>query len=109
MAEKYNGWSNYETWCVNLWLTNDEGTYRFWKEEARRAIKDSEDSREVRDEGELIKDVARARLAEWLKDALEMTDLLAAGNVYADLLAAALGEVDWQEIAADFLSETEAA
>jgi len=23
----YNGWSNYETWCANLWLSNDEVTY----------------------------------------------------------------------------------
>ena len=24
--KKYNGWANYETWAVNLWLTNDEDT-----------------------------------------------------------------------------------
>ena len=23
--EGYNGWRNYPTWAVNLWLSNDEG------------------------------------------------------------------------------------
>jgi len=25
--ENYNGWENWETWCINLWLTNDQATY----------------------------------------------------------------------------------
>ena len=27
MPEEYNGWKNYETWNVALYLDNDEGTY----------------------------------------------------------------------------------
>ncbi len=25
--EKYNGWTNWDTWAVNVWLMNDEHNY----------------------------------------------------------------------------------
>jgi hypothetical protein len=28
----YNGWTNYETWNVALWLQNDEGLYNLARE-----------------------------------------------------------------------------
>jgi hypothetical protein len=36
--KKYNGWSNYETWVTNLWLTNDENTYAQCREIAEAAF-----------------------------------------------------------------------
>ena len=34
----YNGWKNYETWNVNLWLDNDEPMYRDVVAMTRRAL-----------------------------------------------------------------------
>lgn len=34
-SEKYNGWTNRETWAFNLWITNTEGDYNYWLEEAK--------------------------------------------------------------------------
>ena len=31
-VQTYNGWSNYETWLANLWLTNDESSYALLRE-----------------------------------------------------------------------------
>lgn len=46
---QYNGWSNYPTWAVNLWLINNEGDYDTLEsemaraeEEIRQAIADDE-------------------------------------------------------------------
>lgn len=34
--DTYNGWANYETWNVALWLGNDEGSYSFAREYRHR-------------------------------------------------------------------------
>jgi len=44
---KYNGWDNYYSWAVNLWITsNDENTYK-WFEELANNINLEEFKKEV--------------------------------------------------------------
>jgi hypothetical protein len=80
MNEKqYNGWSNYETWAVKLWIDNDEGSQEYWNERASEAKDVYSLSQELQTEHE------------------ENTP--AVTGVYADLLNASLSEVNWHEIA----------
>ena len=78
----YNGWTNYETWLTHLWLTNDPGT-------------DSA-AREIAAEG-------TDALQEWVTD--WVTESIPASSLAADLIGAALCEVNWREIAESLLEE----
>lgn len=109
MAENddtYNGWSNYETWCVSLWLNNEEGTYRHCRSLAREATNVAEDSPRVRDGIWTIEEATRLLLADALREFLEELNPLAdQASVFSDLVSAALSEVNWHEIADAFLEE----
>ena len=38
---KYNGWTNYETWCLNLWIDNDREWYRAVNDKAVGLVNDA--------------------------------------------------------------------
>ena len=40
MSDEYNGWTNRETWALNLWLGNDQGLYLATQEVADNAYED---------------------------------------------------------------------
>lgn len=103
MSTKYNGWTNYETWAVNLWLTNDEGSDSYWRERAQDCYGDAEH------DGVLDRDeVARIALADALRDEIEEGNPLDGdAGLYLDLLTAAIGEVNWYEIAGAFMDSVE--
>jgi hypothetical protein len=96
--ERYNGHANYETWATCLWLDNDEGSYRFWREEARdiwRRYQADDDGLHT----------AKSILAKRLQDEVSEAVPLDGASLYSDLLSAALSEVDWFEIAEGMIDE----
>lgn len=100
-TKTHNGWTNYETWAVALWLNNDQGTQEHWRERAREIAEHAEPST-VWTKAES----ARYELADALKDEIEEDAPGAVcGTLYGDLVKAALDEVNWSEIAKSFLAE----
>ncbi len=91
--ETYNGWKNYPTWAVNLWLENDEPLYRETLTMAKFARRQADPSNGL-----------ASSLRYWVTDELA-PDLGA--TFAADLLRYAFGEVDWHEIADAWLENLE--
>lgn len=95
---EYNGWTNYETWLVNLWM--DEGS-DFFRERAQEIYDEA-----VPRSSLTAAEVARIDYADWLKDHHEEFQPELPG-VYGDLLGGALSEVNWDEIARHYIEAVE--
>jgi hypothetical protein len=111
---RYNGWTNYETWVVKLWIDNDQGSYEDWQERAQAVWEAAADadrySWQTREEWALAA-LADALKEYWDNDAdqrmEEMGGKLPPACVYSDLLNAALSEVNWREIADAMLEDVD--
>ena len=93
----YHGWANYQTWAVNLWMTNDGSQ---WLDEmAQDCANDSDGDR----------DAARTDLARRLEALHDdgLADIVGITGVFTDLLSHALGSVDWHEIAEHAIENVE--
>jgi len=84
--KKYKGWTNYETWLVNLWLSNDQYD-------------------------ELMIDMAKHSkgvysLMEKIKDLIEeLNPLKDNADVFSDLLNDAISECNFYEIAEHYYND----
>lgn len=77
----YNGWTNYPTWAVHLWLANEENTYH-----ASRGV--------LADAGDPYR--GASDLQEWVEAQNPLTEK---ASMFSDILGWALQIVDWEEVA----------
>ena len=99
----YQGWENYATWCVDLWLRNDSGSYHYWRDRTRSTVRGAWSMDNVINGLWTESEAARISLAEQLKEATHDESPLQEASVYTDLLGSALDDVNWSEIAASFI------
>ena len=106
MAE-YQGWRNYETWNVALWIDNDRRVYETVREWAKEAWEEAENPANH----PYITDRDRRAvytLADQIQELVEDGNPLASdASMYSDMLSAAISEVDWAEIATGRIEEVD--
>jgi hypothetical protein len=83
----YNGWKNYQTWNVNLWLQESGVTDDFFEESRRMDI---------------------YQLADHIRQTFdEIWPIPDESGPLADLLGSALDAVDWCEIAEHYVDDSD--
>ena len=90
----YNGWKNYQTWCISLWIGNEEFLYQQCLEITAQAIKDCSSG------------TVGGTVATLLKDFIwQGNPLMGKATMWADLLGASFSSVDWFEIASHYIED----
>ncbi|CAB4149109.1 hypothetical protein UFOVP529_49 [uncultured Caudovirales phage] len=91
----YNGWTNHETWLVNLWINEGAAGDLFEIEEQARHFAEMNDE-----------PAATYKMGAWLR---EQVDGIAIGDqpagLAADLIGSAMAAVNWDEIAEHFVGD----
>jgi hypothetical protein len=105
MCEEYNGYSNYETWVVNLWIDNDESSQDYWNDRVKEYLENPRISNHSTSRQNMVYDLSQELKENHEENKpnqnnFENTSI----GVYADLLNSALSMVNWREIAENIVN-----
>jgi hypothetical protein len=89
---KYNGWTNYETWLINLHFDN------FDFEEVMDIFDD------CKDKGEMLTRIADY-IEQYVEDTVESMVEQPLPCLLQDIISAALSEVDYRDIAEHYIDD----
>ena len=95
MDNKYNGWSNYETWNFKLWLDNDQDVHNYIINEIKK-IK------------AIGYDAEAFEIANFLRSYIEDNAPkleISKNGYYSDILNMALKDINTYEIAESYLED----
>ena len=107
---EYNGWENYETWCVKLWLDNDEFHYNLVLTMAEDAVRMA-DCENVKNgiltksqcERMTLASMLEKEIEGWFYDFREENQEML--GMFQDLLLSSIGRVNFNEIAENILED----
>lgn len=105
----YNGYSNYETWAVQLWIDNTESSSAYWRRLAEEVYNHQAEEPVLGGLGMTKTDDAIYLLADKLRESYnhQMESVLSEANVngtvWADLLNASVCAVNFGEIAKNLM------
>ncbi len=94
--QKYEGWTNYETWSVKLLIDNDQGSQEYWHDVAVKYCEDGN------------REDNFYSLSKQLKAEHEDNNPLSYKcDIYSQLLQGAMSEVNWYEVAENIIGKLE--
>ena len=100
LVSTYNGWTNYPTWALNLWMTNEEYSYNYWSENAEEAWNRAEPD-DILTKSQCAKYALASQIEEYVNE-LAMDNNGESGPMI-DILGWAINQINFDEIAESFL------
>jgi len=93
---EYNGWANWETWVVNLWIHNDQELYEYYGKVARVEVSKNKGHQKS----------ATFQLSLALNRQFD-EQVPAVEGPYLDLLNGAMSKINWYQIARHLVEQIE--
>lgn len=101
---EYQGWTNYNTWCVGLWIDNTNGSQQHWHATATQCLRLAKGGHcvdRLTQASYDLGDALKAAYEEHWEELAEGAGL--AGTMWMDLMGSALEDVNWRQIAESML------